>query len=431
MNKKRFLAAMAIFCLIFSGCGNVGEVKTATKAREDTGGTTHSRTETAAETQKPETAPDVSSMGSVTSSAAPKVSESKLDSENTADSRKDDSKVKNTSVTTKAADDKKVTTAKNTAPKAETVDVSDDPDVAQAKAELDKLADELNRSSDDYNNANQKLAEVSRSKDEQGKAVNDLSAKLGSASANNEGYSADAFGFFEYVGANDALDILNNSPCSNYTERGNSGDATSLDNMKASFDFIRECNQIRRENGLSELLVSDKLMAMAQSDINVSDSIVGHSNQFACWENLSWNNVDPFQIWYYEEKPYNGGHYQNMMTPELVCTGFAVCTAGRSGTYGISHSQVFLSGAFDYGTAYTVDDYQARFDDFYNNHDSYKLSDGLQAAYNEAYAKYQELEKEQEACQQAADAALQKNQELAERYNLQTEEYNRLVNEKQ
>ena len=49
-----------------------------------------------------------------------------------------------------------------------------------------------------------------------------------------------SFGFFEEMGAEEALDILNNAPLKEYTEQGNEKAATSLENMKAALEWIKE-----------------------------------------------------------------------------------------------------------------------------------------------------------------------------------------------
>ncbi|MBQ8927448.1 MAG: CAP domain-containing protein, partial [Oscillospiraceae bacterium] len=173
-----------------------------------------------------------------------------------------------------------------------------------------------------------------------------------------------AFGFYEEMGAQGALDALRGAAHASATVPGDPGDATSLDNMRRSFDYIRECNELRRAEGLPELLVSDTLMAIAQSDLNWSDGAVAHSSQFFVGENLSWNYADPFTGWYDNEKADGGGHYQNIVNGDYAGTGFAVCTAGRSGIYSISYGQVFSLASSDYGTLYTVDAYEARFEQY-------------------------------------------------------------------
>lgn len=89
-----------------------------------------------------------------------------------------------------------------------------------------------------------------------------------------------AFAFYEAMAANGdtsaqkALEYLNSSevsendpsgqPISSYTKRGDADDATSLEHMKAALDYIKECNEIRAENGLDPLQVNDVFMAYAR-----------------------------------------------------------------------------------------------------------------------------------------------------------------------
>ena len=58
-----------------------------------------------------------------------------------------------------------------------------------------------------------------------------------------------SFGFFEEMGAaGSAGCILNNAPLKEYTEQGNEEDATSLENMKAALEWIKECNELRENH---------------------------------------------------------------------------------------------------------------------------------------------------------------------------------------
>ncbi len=175
-------------------------------------------------------------------------------------------------------------------------------------------------------------------------------------------YSQGSLGFFTFVGAADAVDALRNATYASSTVFGSSTDATSLENMRKTFDFMRECNNLRASEGLSALRVTDKMMAIAQSNLNWSDKNVQHSMQFHVGENLAWNYPDPFKGWYDEEKADRGGHYLNIVNSSYQITGFAVCTAGRSGSYSVSHGQVF---GFAYGeTTYTVDEYEQRLNQY-------------------------------------------------------------------
>ena len=190
-------------------------------------------------------------------------------------------------------------------------------------------------------------------------------------------YNKGSFGFFEYVGADDALNALRNSKYASYTHQGDENDATNLDNMKISFDFIRKCNELRiaekndprTNNPLSTLKVTDYLMAAAQANANYSLTNTNHSEQFEIGENIAWGYNNPFPAWYDDEKEayLSGnpdfekiGHYINIVNSEYFTTGFAVA---KGGSYSIEQVQTFL---WENENSMTVDEYETRFMEYYN-----------------------------------------------------------------
>ncbi len=190
-------------------------------------------------------------------------------------------------------------------------------------------------------------------------------------------YNKGSFGFFEYVGADDALDALQNSKYVSYTHQGDENDATNLDNMKSSFDFIRKCNELRTAENtdpqtnkpLGILKVTDYLMAAAQANANYSLINTNHSEQFEIGENIAWGYNDPFPAWYDDEKNayLSGnsdfekiGHYINIVNAEYFTTGFAVA---KGGSYSIEQVQTFF---WEAENSMTVDEYETRFMEYYN-----------------------------------------------------------------
>ena len=178
-------------------------------------------------------------------------------------------------------------------------------------------------------------------------------------------YSADAMGFFTYVQAADAISILNNAQYASMIVMGGKGDASSLENMKNSFQYIRKCNSIRAAEGLPELKVSDRVMAYAIADVNVSASYQDHARQFeGIYENLKWGSGDPFSSWYDAEKETEGGHYLNIVDADCGVSGFAINNSDKA-ILGIAYCQVF--GPYSTpGDAYSLSAYESRFNDFYN-----------------------------------------------------------------
>ena len=223
-----------------------------------------------------------------------------------------------------------------------------------------------------------------------------------------------SFGFFEEMGATGALNALNREGNNNlgrplsttdkdgklftsFTHPDDERDATSLENMKAAIDYIPVGNALRINDdlfpGCDELLVSDTLMAMAQSDTNWSDSHIGHADQnggnYNVGENLAWGwkGYNPYEGWYDDEKmvyrevtsqtDINGdgiigdgqdnitGHYTNLVKASFKSTGFAINTKGS--LYPVTCGQTFSGGAYAGEPLYTVSDYKERFMTYYNS----------------------------------------------------------------
>ena len=190
-------------------------------------------------------------------------------------------------------------------------------------------------------------------------------------------YHKGSFGFFEYVGAEDALDVLRNEKYASYTNPDKDDDATNLDNMKNSFDFIRQCNEIRADEGvdpesnesLSVLKVTDHLMAVAQVYADYARTNTEHIHDFNIGENIAWGYKEPFKAWYDKEKEmYQSGnsdfetigHYRNIVNAEYFTTGFAVA---QGGSYSIDQVQTFY---WEAENSMTVDEYESRFMVYYN-----------------------------------------------------------------
>ncbi len=317
-----------------------------------------------------------------------------------------------TTAETKTSTAKTTTTTKSTTKKTGSSAANAETD----DEKLQKLADAVNDAAADYNNAkntlNDAIYELDRANEVLAEKEDELAnseSKVHFFDNREDRYAQGSFAFFEYVGADDALDVLNNAKYASSTVRGDSKDATSLENMKAAFKHIRRCNELRRAEGLSELQVSDMLMAIAQSDLNESDRTRDHTYQYSIVEeNLSWNYDDPFVAWYDEEKAGKEAHYMNIINGEYQYTGFAVCTAGRNGEFNISHSQVFGVPGIDYGTLYTVDEYESRFNDYYDKVTGKKsaedgVSEEAQSAVDSAKQTAADRQADVDAAQKTAD----------------------------
>lgn len=174
--------------------------------------------------------------------------------------------------------------------------------------------------------------------------------------------------FFQYLGADSAVELLSkpSDVLKDYTTLGGNDDATNTNYLNYVFDYIDECNKIRKDLGLNELKVSAYLMADAELNANYASKIHGHSGaNVSSGENHAFGygaangENSPFRGWYDKEKKiYDGldekykklsayelykkypnvymsvGHYLNIVNPDSTLTGFAFkgdYTAGSSG----------------------------------------------------------------------------------------------------
>lgn len=200
-------------------------------------------------------------------------------------------------------------------------------------------------------------------------AFADFSEMLDTASdgriANAADTTPDAWDFFRQLpngyGA-DAIKVLDLSPLKDSTHKGDPSDATSLQNMKDTIQWLKKCNELREANGLAPYKVNYTLTAIAMTDANWSLTNIGHAERFNAGENLSWGYRDPFDGWYDKEKAnYDAGsrvegevgHYLNIINPKNALTsggmtytntGFAIA---EGGPYGIEHAQTFGADGMD------------------------------------------------------------------------------------
>lgn len=210
-----------------------------------------------------------------------------------------------------------------------------------------------------------------------------------------------SYAFFEWLECESAMEILETaydgierlslSPKPEYTNIGTTGDATSLENLMNTVQYLVECNELRSMNDLSEFKIVPELMAMAECNANASLTLLDHSDQFNAGENLALlsSAADPYDYWYYEEKENaeteNGGttgHYATIISESYTLTGLGICTKGTR--YKYVYSQTFLSEqSIEYYaeaypdciwgdgegnavyTAYTVEEFSNLLDEYY------------------------------------------------------------------
>lgn len=205
-------------------------------------------------------------------------------------------------------------------------------------------------------------------------------------------YEDGSLGFFEWLGADNAVAVIEQSPSMSvvgpYQDLGNMGSeesAFNLDNLERSIDFVEICNQLRSQgHGLSELVIDPYLMAVAQIDVNYSANNIGHAGVYNVGENLAWGYSNPFTGWYYEEKaiyesnpsaPFSEvGHYLNIINGSYGATGTAYSLGSR--VYRSCSGQTFYWSA-SYDGAYTVDEFRAKLAEYralLNANVSYQVS---------------------------------------------------------
>lgn len=217
-----------------------------------------------------------------------------------------------------------------------------------------------------------------------------------------------------------------------FVKLGEKTDPSGINNMIEAIDYLKACNELRRENGLEDLKIDMGLMSYAQ--LNSANNIrqleknltYGHTSRFNCGENIAygpgaWN---PYDGWYGEEYAlfqkavesgeYPGlenmtsaqvyrkypslwhelGHYYNIMDPTYLYTGYGlgqlVTDDIRDGWY--HHSQTFgKKGTGD--IVMTVEEYEQSIKGY---------ASGLQQIFDDYKAATEELANAQKAFDEAS-----------------------------
>lgn len=245
--------------------------------------------------------------------------------------------------------------------------------IANAQSEVDKAQADYDKALNEYNSTSSPLEQAKKNlADFESKYATELS-RLTTGSK----------GYFESLGCYDALkeifnvnnDFPSRGELASYTHMGQTGDATSLENMKASIAYLKEYDKLRKQNGLSTPKVSMVAMAIAQVNANYAQVEGNHSGVYGYSENLAWGygeagtGASPFRGWYdYEKKQYDAGnhkfsevgHYLNIVNPDDETTGFALQKV--NGVY----AQEF--GYFEEkDVVMSIDEFETSFNNYYNN----------------------------------------------------------------
>lgn len=224
------------------------------------------------------------------------------------------------------------------------------------------------------------------------------STVFATAAASADKYDEGLADFMDYIGAKQAAQLLRNPDwtsaplnynsslkMASYTKLGASGDATSIENLQKTAQWVRECNNKRaqeaREKGTSipALKISPYLMAVSalQGNWTAADAKRSHAGKFGAAENLAWGYPNPFDGWYTEEKrlfdrQYPGkkawevgfggavGHYQNVVNPRYTVTGYSICSSQHLYSGCQQHEQSFSYSPVNGETIYTPDEFEKK-----------------------------------------------------------------------
>ena len=246
-----------------------------------------------------------------------------------------------------------------------------------AKSDVDKAQSKYDKALNDYNSI---LSPLDQAK----KNLSDFETQYATELARlNQGSK----GYFDSIGCSNLanyvfkVDDSSKGKLASYTHLGQVDDATSLENMQASIAYLKECNEIRKQEGLPELKVSAWLMAVAQVNANHAKFNIGHAGVYITGENLAWGYGDantpasPYRGWYDEEKAEylagnhnfsDIGHYLNIIEGRYTLTGYAI---GTNGQFSTAHSQEFLDDAIgiDDDVQMTVSEFEQSLNDYCNN----------------------------------------------------------------
>ena len=211
-----------------------------------------------------------------------------------------------------------------------------------------------------------------------------------------------SLGFFAELGCQKAIDRIKEYSSGKYEQYwmfGDERDATSLENMKKSLEYIKYCQQMLREEQANgniqtsypgDFKVSLDQMAAAQVGANIA-SFKGTHSHVVGDENLTFGMLttpeSAYEGWYFDEKELyekgetaqsKVGHYENLrdLGNSYGVTGFAI----NSGILGSSldgelstpptFSQTFnttlVTGDGEENFVYSVEEYEKLFMDYYN-----------------------------------------------------------------
>lgn len=208
-------------------------------------------------------------------------------------------------------------------------------------------------------------------------------------------------------------------------------DPTNLDNMIATIDYIKQCNALRKQNGLNELKVDLSLVVIAQIDASGNIAQLEHNSKWThlglynCGENIAYGlkYYNPFKGWYdseyklYQDAIASGkypnlenmtsmevystwpdlwekiGHYYNILDERYNYTGFALGQTVKVNPGCNDYSQTFGFTGSDY--TMTVDEYEKSLTSYVNGlKDVFKQHEQVLEEYTKANEELLKAQKE-------------------------------------
>ena len=245
--------------------------------------------------------------------------------------------------------------------------------IADAQSEVDKAQTDYDKALNEYNSTSSPLEQA---KQNVANFESKYATELSRLTAGSKGYF-ESLGCSEDVLSVFKVDDSYQGEVAGYTHMGQAGDATSLENVKASIPYLREFNEIRKKEGLPELSVSMLMMAIAQVNANYAQVEGDHSSAYGTCENLAWGygeagtGASPFRGWYdYEKKQYDAGnhkfsevgHYLNIVHPANTITGFALQKVN-----GVYAQEFGEHNSFTKDVILSLDEFETSFNNYYNN----------------------------------------------------------------
>ena len=245
--------------------------------------------------------------------------------------------------------------------------------IANAQSEVDKAQTDYDKALNEYNSTSSPLEQA---KQNLANFESKYATELSRLTTGSKGYF-ESLGCSEDVLSVFTVDDSYQGEVAEYTHMGQAGDATSLENVKASIPYLREFNEIRKKEGLPELSVSMLMMAIAQVNANYAQVEGDHSSAYGTCENLAWGygeagtGASPFRGWYdYEKKQYEAGnhkfsevgHYLNIVHPANTIIGFALQKVN-----GVYAQEFGEHNSFTKDVILSLDEFETSFNNYYNN----------------------------------------------------------------